>query len=331
MASMSIAALPERLRDPQWFALAWYGQALERLAAASGLVLVPASGAPNALVARLPGAATGHLVAVSSEFIDTPEDLSDAVVVGGPCLGDCLRYPTLESLYDSVQTVLVAKALNAPALLYLGDREEVLGSGGEGKWGKLALRFEEWLPSLAAAVGFKDLTVVRTSTEAHERALEDAGHAAKELAPESLDRAFHLGSFAVKCQDEPARAVTRRVIAAHLPEVVARHLGADRPRPVVMAENLQQAEVYNLANRLAAAAGQKMAFVGHFPAPSPSAGMRMYRAQAWDKIAAWDLATICEGTVANLHPYTRQFFASWLTPRLRTELTAAARTWPGPP
>ncbi len=332
-----------RIADPEWMAIAWYGQTLGWLCASQGLLpLSPERGLPGAL-AELPGAASGHLAACSPELaLETNTTLARHVVVGGPCLGDCMRGPTLEALYDTLATMLAAKALGAEALLYLGDREEALGAGGEGKWLQLGERFERWLRVLGEHMELARLTVVRTSSAAHEAALAAAGNPAQVLARERIDRAFQLGNGPLSAgeadadspQEERARRVTERVIEAHLPEVVARHVG--RAAPVLMTENLPQAGVFALARELATRGparaggeqpgGETISYLGHFPAPGPSARNRMYRSEGWDKVPASELETVTRGA-PGLHPYARQFYACWLTPELRRAAADAARAW----
>ena len=329
-SSMSLAALVEadlgrdRLVDPDWFALAWYGQSLNRLCAGHQLARLAGRQSTGAeWLDRCHGVASGHVVAASPELAGTAV-APGTVVIGGPCIGDCTRFPTLEALYDTVQTALVARALDADALFYVGDREEAMARTGEGRtWRALGERFAAWIPALAAAAGWTRVTVVTTGSDRHQAALESLGDLGAAFPAAELDAAFHLGAGPVKAQPDDARAVSARVVAAHLPEVVFGHLDREPTAPLVMSENLQQAGVFRLARARRGSAA--LGFVAHLPAPAMTARRRMYRSDSWDKVPAAELTTVVSGSVPGLHPYARQFFASWLGPELRQAVADAAR------
>lgn len=324
----STSTAPAGLPDRQWFAVAWYGQTLEHLTTKAGVALLRPEAAPPAALVAVPGILSGHLVAASCDVAEASADPGDVVVVGGPCIGDCTPGPTLEALYDTTQAMLLAKAWKAPAVLYLGDREEIMGAGGTGKWAKVADRFEAWLPKVAEALAFTGARVVRTSGAAHAAALDTGGHPAASLDGARLDAAFHLGSAAsVLEQGDLAREVTRRVVEAHLPAVVAAHAGRATPPRVVIAENFQQVGVWQLASELAGLRGGGVGLVAHWPAPGLSASGRMYRSPLWDKIPAWELEAVAAGTLPAVHPLTHVFFAAWLDGPRRAALAAAARDW----
>jgi hypothetical protein len=313
------------LSDPEWFALAWYGQTIAALCKPRGLRPVRPELPPLGPAARLPGFRSGHLVAVSPDLLDPSTSLADAVVAGGPCIGDCQSRPTLEALYDTVQVLLAARALDLPALLFVGDEEEGMERGNATEWERLGERFARWLPAIAAVLGVAEVAVVRTSGSVHADALARLGQPARGIEPARIDAAFHLGAGVPRPLVEESRRVTRRVIEAHLPEVVSRHLGRT-VATVVIAENLQQAGVFEVARDLAAGrGGGQVALAAHWPAPAVSGSERMYRSGAWDKVAAADLELVAAGTVTGIHPYTSEFFRCWLGPEERSALAATAR------
>ena len=313
-----------RLSDPQWFALTWYGQTIAALCHAYHLRrLTPELPVPNR-VGRLPGFATGHLVAVT-EGVLAAETREPEALAGGPCIGDCQSYPTLEALYDTVQVLLASRTLGVPAVIFVGDAEEALERGHQRTWEDLGLRFERWILALAEALAVREARVARTSSAVHREALDRAGGPARGLAPERIDGAFHLGFEAPRPLLEGPRNVTCRVIEAHLPEVIGAHLGRAAPPLVWVLENLQQTCAADLAREIAAARGQEVELLLHWPAPALSASERMYRAGAWDKAPAWELEAVAEGSLAGVHPYTTEFFRCWLGADERARLAAVAR------
>ena len=322
------AAEPAGLLDPDWFALNWYGQSLSWLVGSQGLVPPDRGGPLPQRLAGLHGLASGHVVGLSPGLLALAS-LEDAVVVGGPCIGDCGRHATLEALYDTLQCLLAARGLGLPAVVYVGDREEALEQGAEAKWLRVGETCRSWIEGLAEALGVSRVRVVRTSSPAHAEALAPAVEGL-DPSDDTLDAAFHLGCAPPPPQTLEARRVTCRVIGAHLPEVVARHLDrttGTAPPEVLVTENLQQAGVIRRAAELAARRGQAVWLAAHLPAPSPSAAQRMYRAPAWDKVRATDLERVLEGGAPGLSAYSRQFFASWLTMESRQLLRAAVAAW----
>lgn len=305
-------------------ALAWYGQPVAFLAARAGLVLLRDPAAPP-WSHELPGARTGHVVAVSSDMARRPQG---AVVVGGPCMGDGTLGPTVEALLDTVQPLRLASHWACPCVMFVGDREEILGAGGEGKWLKTAERFVDWIERVAAAMDVATPVIVRTTSRAHEDALEIVGPLIREARDAELDAVFHLGSpSSVPPQGERDHEVTRRVVAAHLPDVAALHAGLLAAPHVVIAENSQQAGVATVARSLASRRGQQVSLVGHWPMPSLSASARMYRAKPWDKVPARDAAALARGEVAGAHPRTVAHVATWLDDDTLMRLAEASRAW----
>jgi hypothetical protein len=170
--------------------------------------------------------------------------------------------------------------------------------------------------------------VARTSSDRHARALAAAAGAVAHLDAARLDGAFHLATSPPPPQLEEARAVSRRVVLAHLPPVIAAHLGAGvATGATLVVENLQQAGVYSLA-RAAMPAGPaaRLELAGHWPVPALSGASRMYRSGSWDKALAVDLERVAGDAGLHLHPLTREFFACWLTSAERAMLAEVART-----
>lgn len=318
----AIAAAPAgRLRDREQLLIAWHGQPLARLAKDHGLVPVDPSTAVAPLAA-LPGVRSGHVAAVSEGFASG--DAGDCIVVGGPCMADALAFPTVEALVDVASAVLLARALDAPCLLYVGDREQAMEAHEEKRWLDCGARFVPWIAAVAAALGGGPPTVVRTSSPAHERALasDDLSRGATD---DELTLAFALGDTWTPASTPQSRAITRRVLAAHLPSVAARHVDRGAASTVVVAENLQQSGLRRAAARLAAPA--RVEHVAHLPVPGLSASARMYRSTPWDRVPAWEADGLASGRVRGAHPLTREYFACWLDEEARRRACEAAWTW----
>lgn len=309
--------IEDRVGDLDWAALAWYGQPLARLVAELDLVRV-APGVPAPWLARVPGLASGHVVAVSRDLAGEGGRPAPTAVAGGPCLGDCQSFPTLEALHDTAQVLVAARVLEAAAVIFLGDHEESLSRGGDPRWGKLAERMESWVEALARTLGCTRLCVVRTSSPRHAEVIAPIEASLASLSGEELGRAFHLGSGRVTLRDEAACVVTRRVVAAHHPDAVRAHAGLAGSAGVIIAENLQQAGCHALAAR--APHDGLFGYLGHWPAPGASFSDRMYRCGGFEKLPAWELPVVAAGQHSHAHPRTAAFFACWLTPDERAAL-----------
>lgn len=318
----AIAAAPAgRLRDREQLLLAWHGQPLARLAKDHGLVPVGPSTAAAPLAA-LPGVRSGHVAAVSEGF--APGDALDCIVVGGPCMGDALAFPTVEALVDVASAVLLARALDAPCLLYVGDREQAMEAQDEKRWLECGARFVPWIEAVAAALGGAAPAIVRTSSASHENALA-ADTLAAGATDHELTMAFALGDTWTPASTPRSRAIARRVLAAHLPSVAASHVGRGASTTVVVAENLQQAGLRRAAARLAAPA--RVEHVAHVPVPGLSASARMYRSTPWDRVPASEADRLASGRVRGAHPLTRDYFACWLDEATRRRASEAAASW----
>ena len=318
----STTAAPARVQDPDWLAMAWWGLPLARAVRRVGLApLRPNLPAPDG-IADVPGVPSGHVTGVTPTLLLDDVTLEPSLaVVGVPPIEDCATFATLETLYDTVQPLLLARALKCPAVIYLGDRELSLATGSETPWRRVAERVETWIGKLSEALGVDDATIVRTSRDAHDRALEAGPRMASGLPAPRVASAFHVGADAPPPASDDALAAARRLIDAHLPTVVGAHAESERTPVVVAAHSLRCAGAVMAAASLAVDRGHRVEMVAHLPAPSASGARRMGDAPAWDKLPSTDLAALAAGRVRHAHPVTRAFFAAWLDEPTREALS----------
>jgi len=199
------------------------------------------------------------------------------VVIGGPCIGDCNPYPTLEALIEIIYVTESARALRVPGIVFAGVEEELL-KGTDG-WAEVARQ----LRSLTKRISdLADSTVTFVDTS-HEPVREEISNALANFTTsvDSFRNLYRIGKNQSGLPEPSTRLLAhQRTVMTYLPSVCSGILGKT-VSSVLACENIEQIKAIRLASSFAnGAVGQLV----HLPCPSINGKRHMYWGDKREKL-----------------------------------------------
>jgi hypothetical protein len=231
------------------------------------------------------GVKAGTIIGASTDIRQF--DLKKYTILGGPCINDCKENITLEAVYEISNTLLLAKKLNSRAVIYIQDGEEALLEP-DVEWKPISTRVHKLVSKLAKIYDYKNFIIVKT-LKPENKSIIDLNST---LSNNFSDFDF-LKMYAIKYPvgqpkndftefEKGIIAMNKRTFSLYFPNVVKEFLGEKFACPILAAENLQQLKIIKLARIVCNMNGQfetEPHQVVHFPFPSLSGDMRMYRSE----------------------------------------------------
>lgn len=215
--------------------------------------------------------------------------LENCIVVGGPCVKDCINSITIEAIYEIINVILMARALNSNGIIFLGLEEEIIQYGKGHALKKLFIRLKNIINSLIQYFSYNNILTIDTSEKNYNCLMaKKLIELNKYFHSRELNTIFEFGYRPYKEHNPKWIEATKRVIIAHTPHYLKEYLNLKYVPNILAVENVQQIKIIKKAFFI-----EKKAFkseikgplqIVHLPVPGISGANRLYRAPVWDKV-----------------------------------------------
>ncbi|MFA6268532.1 MAG: hypothetical protein WCW13_05365 [archaeon] len=218
---------------------------------------------------------------------DFPKQISkNGVVIGGPCITDSKENITIESVNDITNIILVAKALNLPALIYLSIKEEEIRSNKE--WIGVKDHFEKLINQISEMLEYKNIKLIDTSEKEVNSLIENfLDSINSQVTKDELNKLYYIGNNdhrlkqPYKSTDELKISIHKRFLVTYLPEFISKLTNITNP-DVFVVENIQQVKAILRAKNISKTG--RLFHLAYLPTPNLTGKMRMYSSTADFKV-----------------------------------------------
>jgi hypothetical protein len=278
--------------DVGYFIKRWYKTPIQKFLADHGLIGITkdSQDIPIDLISYN-NLANGILFAVTKNLhfakLEKP-----TIVIGGPCISDCVRSLTFESAIDVFNVISIAKLMKIRGIVWIGVYEEIVKSGSN-EWEDVGRVFETFVDNCSKLLNYHNVKAVRTDLP-EVRECSDK-HIAKIEERISKKELLSLYDFSKKsnnpgidAKDEAYYSACKSTLSTYLPSLIDNLSDHNKPK-VLVAENSHQSKAVNLAIQINDIMFNDFTGLGpfqfvHLPVPDSSGGNRMYRSTEDQKI-----------------------------------------------
>jgi len=211
----------------------------------------------------------------------------DTLVIGGPCISDCLPYPTLEAAIEIMNILSLSKMIGSNSIIYVDVEEEKVKDTSI-DWSKVGDNLERLARKCSKLVDYDRYAVVRTDDSEVAGLVKRVSASIGDFYSEDfLAQLYNFKPNTGGEKQDSMTIATRDTLATYIPGFI-RAVTGERNK-ILVAENSNQVKAVNAAIDYWNFTNPSEPYCGpfqlvHIPVPSTTGEKRMYRSFPRNKI-----------------------------------------------